>query len=92
MLLVFLSPAVIQTVHLFENHSHTICTSETDQHIHEKSLDCELDVIKKSDGFLFEQNQTTIVIDDLFSITATYNFLLPHQQLPFSLRGPPEFV
>ena len=91
-MLVFLSPAVIQTVHLFDNHTHKVCTSKTDHHIHEKTFDCELDVIKKSDGFLFEQNQTNIVIDDLFSITGTYNFLLPHQQLPFSLRGPPEFV
>lgn len=92
MLLVFLSPAVIQTVHLFENHSHTICISKTDQHIHEKSLNCELDVIKKADGFLFEQTKNIIVIDGLFSITETYNFLLPHQQLPFSLRGPPVLV
>jgi len=91
-LLVFLSPAVIQTIHLFENHSHTICTSKTDQHIHDKSLNCELDVIKKSDGFLFEQIQTIIVIEGLSSFTKTYNFLLAHQQLPFSLRGPPEFV
>jgi len=91
-LLVFLSPAVIQTIHLFENHSHTICTSKTDQHIHDKSLNCELDVIKKSDGFLFEQIQTIKVIEGLSSFTKTYNFLLAHQQLPFSLRGPPEFV
>jgi len=91
-LLVFLSPAVIQTIHLFENHSHTICTSKTDQHIHDKSLNCELDVIKKSDGFLFEQIQTIMVIEGLSSFTKTYNFLLAHQQLPFSLRGPPEFV
>jgi hypothetical protein len=83
---------VIQTIHLFENHSHTICTSKTDQHIHDKSLNCELDVIKKSDGFLFEQIQTIIVIEGLSSFTKTYNFLLAHQQLPFSLRGPPEFV
>lgn len=91
-MLVFLSPAVIQTIHLFENHSHTICTSKTDQHIHDKSLNCELDVIKKSDGFLFEQIQTIMVIEGLSSFTKTYNFLLAHQQLPFSLRGPPEFV
>jgi len=91
-LLVFLSPAVIQTIHLFENHSHTICTSKTDQHIHDKSLNYELDVIKKSDGFLFEQIQTIKVIEGLSSFTKTYNFLLAHQQLPFSLRGPPEFV
>ena len=91
-MLVFLSPAVIQTIHLFENHSHTICTSKTDQHIHDKSLNCELDVIKKSDGFLFEQIQTIKVIEGLSSFTKTDNFLLAHQQLPFSLRGPPEFV
>ncbi|MDG1245667.1 MAG: hypothetical protein P8N74_04130 [Polaribacter sp.] len=83
---------MIQTIHLFENHSHTICTSKTDQHIHDKSLNCELDVINKSDGFLFEQIQTIIVIEGLSSFTKTYNFLLAHQQLPFSLRGPPEFV
>ena len=77
---------------MFENHSHTVCTSKTDQHIHEKSLNCELDVIKKADGFLFEQTKNIIVIDGLFSITETYNFLLPHQQLPYSLRGPPVLV
>ena len=77
---------------MFENHSHTVCTSKTDQHIHEKSLKCELDVIKKSDGYLFEQTKTITVIDGLFSITETYNFLLPHQQLPYSVRGPAVLV
>jgi len=51
-----------------------------------------LDVLKKSDGYLCEQIQTIKVIEGLSSFTETYNFLLPHQQLAFSLRGPPEFV
>ena len=71
---IFLLPSVIQTIHAFENHSHSVCTSKTDQHIHEKNFDCKLDVIKKSDGFLFGQTQTIIVIEAIFSITAPYNF------------------
>ncbi|WCC43481.1 hypothetical protein PJJ26_06620 [Tenacibaculum finnmarkense] len=42
-LLLLLLPSVIQFVHTFENHKHTICTSIDEHHFHEQELDCSLD-------------------------------------------------
>ena len=33
-------PSIIQVVHAYENHEHTVCKSINDQHIHEKEVDC----------------------------------------------------
>lgn len=35
-----LLPTIVLTVHLFENHEHTICTSINEHHFHEQELDC----------------------------------------------------
>jgi hypothetical protein len=35
-------PSVIQLVHIFENHEHTICVSKDVKHIHAKELDCDI--------------------------------------------------
>lgn len=40
-LLVLSIPSLIQIVHLFEDHEHFVCTSDTEQHYHENiDLDC----------------------------------------------------
>lgn len=88
----FLSPSIIQTVHAFHNHEHTVCTSKTEKHIHQKDYDCKLDVIKKTDVYLTTYSLNFTVIENKFSITLPYNFLTKHQQLPFSPRGPPVFA
>ena len=37
-----LLPTVVFTIHLFENHKHTVCSSTDKHHFHEQDLDCSL--------------------------------------------------
>lgn len=37
-----LLPTVVLTIHLFENHEHTVCSSTNEHHFHEQDLDCSL--------------------------------------------------
>ncbi|PQJ23216.1 hypothetical protein [Tenacibaculum sp. SG-28] len=40
-LLVLFIPATIQTLHAFENHSHSVCMEDSEeQHFHEQEVDC----------------------------------------------------
>ena len=33
---------MMQLVHVFENHEHTVCTSKEVKHIHAQELDCDI--------------------------------------------------
>lgn len=72
------------------NHEHTVCSSKIENHVHEKDLDCSLHLLKQSDvslaNYSFKIIQITIN-KDINSLK--YNYLKNHQQLSFSLRGPP---
>ena len=90
-ILLFL-PASIQLVHSFEVHEEIFCTSEVENHFHQKDLKCELchlqaksNALLPKEFLLFSSNETTI------NNNKNYQFLLNHQQLSFSLRGPPYF-
>ncbi|KAF9657620.1 MULTISPECIES: hypothetical protein [Tenacibaculum] len=39
-IIVLLIPSVIQLVHAFEKHEHTICISKNDKHFHKGEIDC----------------------------------------------------
>ena len=90
---VFLTPSVIQTLHAFENHSHSVCTSKIEQHICDNDADCKLDVINKTSALLIP-NILNFHIIEIFSpiIISPYNFLFLHQSLSYQLRGPPVFL
>ncbi|WP_408023978.1 hypothetical protein [Tenacibaculum sediminilitoris] len=40
--LVLLLPTVVLTIHLFQNHEHTFCSSTNEHHFHAQELDCSL--------------------------------------------------
>ena len=56
MLLIFLLPLAINSLHDLMNHEHAVCNSKTVKHIHEKDVDCELHLLKQSTSFLAENN------------------------------------
>ena len=86
-------PTVIRILHEFENHNHAVCVSKIEQHTHENDVDCKLDVLKKTDGFTNVNNNFTIILEQNDTrIITQYNFLLNHQPLSLSLRGPPTLV
>lgn len=90
LLVVFFIPITILAFHSLTDHHHQICFSKTQQHIHDKDVDCTLHLLKQGNSNLesidyqiFESIQITS-IDNL-----QHSFLKNHQQLSFSLRGPP---
>ena len=83
-------PSVIQLVHVYENHEHTICTSKEVKHIHAQGLDCNICFYSSTKAHLTDNLLTqTIVIKKIVTIVKPYNFLKNHHKLSFSLRGPP---
>ena len=91
LLIIFLLPIVILGLHSFEKHEHNICCSDNVEHFCNKDFDCsDLHVLKISEPYLaninyqFFQNEEKNSIDNL-----KHSFLKSHQQLSFSLRGPP---
>ena len=90
-ILLFL-PASIQLVHSFEVHEKIFCTSEVENHFHQKDLKCELCHLQaKSNALLPKEFLFLSTIESTVNINKNYQFLLNHQQLSFSLIGPPYF-
>lgn len=86
-------PIAILGLHSLTNHKHQICISKDQNHVHEKDLDCSLHLFKQSNTYiesfdyqLFENNEISK------TDTEKYSFLINHQQLSFSLRGPPHSI
>ena len=93
LLVVFFLPITVLAFHSITNHKHEICSSKTEQHIHDKDLDCTLHLYKQSNSFLVSyEYQFFNKVDVLSAKTLKNNFLKNHQQLSFLLRGPPLHV
>lgn len=90
LLVIFFLPISILALHSLTNHNHEICFSKTEQHIHDKDLECTLHIYHQSYAVLFDSYQSsTHKVDADAQLKLTQNFLKSHQQLSFSLRGPP---
>ncbi len=90
LLVVFFIPITVLAFHSLTNHKHEICFSKTEQHIHDKDLDCNLHIYKQSHSFLADFTYQFSITNDINSVKNLKNsFLKNHQQLSFSLRGPP---
>ncbi len=93
LLVVFMIPMVLLGLHSFADHEHTVCHSKTEQHIHQKDVDCQLHLLQHK-TFHFDNLEFQLSnhcnIDTQTSLTV--HFLKQHQQLSFSLRGPPLYV
>ncbi|MGB0880021.1 MAG: hypothetical protein ACPGTO_05595 [Polaribacter sp.] len=35
------TPTLVEVIHDLENHEHTVCMSDSEHHLHKKSLDCK---------------------------------------------------
>lgn len=83
-------PVFVLSAHAFSNHKHIVCNSKVENHVHQNDLDCNLHLIKVQNGFLPDKNNDLpIKVVLRLALFSTYNFLINHQQLSFSLRGPP---
>lgn len=90
--MVLIAPAVVKLGHAFENHKHEICVDNSSAHLHTLDLDCEFYKFNISNPLLIPNFQYEISFIDSYSTIKNfglYNFKYNHQQLYFSLRGPP---
>lgn len=77
-------------MHALENHTHPVCHSKIENHVHEKVVDCDFHFFKINYGYLTNNTYTSIVsVKETALIVGPYNFLLNHQPLSYRLRGPP---
>lgn len=90
-----LIPSIVKVGHVFEDHKHDFCTDNLSQtHLHTLDLECEFYKFKVNTKYHTVLNNFRIVIEENHSKinNSFYYFLSNHQQLPFSLRGPPCLV
>ncbi|PIB32607.1 hypothetical protein BFP78_09030 [Gaetbulibacter sp. 5U11] len=94
LLLAVMLPSAVKFTHVFENHKHEVCLDNITSHMHKTDVECEFYKFKLNTQFYPFFEITLIDIEDNFlKITNTlYNFNYNHQQLSFSLRGPPFLV
>ena len=80
----------MQVLHALENHTHPVCTSKIENHVHEKVLDCDFHYFKVNQGYLTNNTYQSIVpFIKTAIIDVPYYFLPEYQPLPYQLRGPP---
>ena len=89
-----LFPSALDVAHLFSGHQHIYCDEYADAHFHQNDLDCELFDFQKSPFPTLSLFSHTFFNPEISSALKTreYLFLDQHDELSFSLRGPPETV
>jgi|TARA_R100000789_G_C2989329_1_gene145678 hypothetical protein len=92
-MVIFLLPLAANSLHDFLNHEHAVCASKIENHVHEKDIDCSLHLLKQNTLYLATNSYNLQQITIIKTNNSTpYNFLKNHQQLSFSLRGPPFYI
>lgn len=84
-------PLVAGTLHALGDHKHEICFSKNEHHFHQKDYDCPFYSIKNNNPLLtYTSYDLTKESHHSESKGIVKYFLTSHQQLSFSLRGPPQ--
>lgn len=88
---VLLIPSVVQIVHAFEEHEHTICTSKYDQHFHEDDVDClEMHYQLKVFNHDFNSDYDLVSLDNFKSrFNLQPQFISVSHVVKILPRGPP---
>lgn len=91
MLVAFLLPTVVQFLHTFKHHEHTVYISKKEPFLYKANkLDCAICNFTLSificNNFYYNLKLSKIV-NEIF--TNYYNFLSVFKKLHFSLRAPP---
>jgi hypothetical protein len=87
-------PLSIQILHALENHDHVICTSLTEQHLHQENADCD-DLHKQLSIFTLEFTSHLDVIPSHFYGTTFIDKPQITTKVYYSKRtsrGPPNFI
>jgi len=87
-------PASMQMLHALENHDHVICTSVSEQHLHQENADCD-DLHKQLTVFSVKITSHLDVIPSHFYSTTFINKAQRPEKVYYSKktsRGPPIFI
>ena len=83
-------PTMVLFLHSFCSHHHPSCDSKFESHIHQKEIECKLHLLYYNTFFFSDSIYNFINYTKITSVESLINnFLKNHQQLSFSLRGPP---
>jgi hypothetical protein len=87
-------PSIMKLSHAIHGHQSQKCSEDISLHIHKAEFDCEFQKFKLS-----KQLYTELSHFEVLEFTAIrtnpsepYSFLISYEQLPFSLRGPPDTI
>ncbi|NVJ88854.1 MAG: hypothetical protein HWD82_05385 [Flavobacteriaceae bacterium] len=93
LLVIFFIPIIALALHSLSNHKHEICHAKTESHIHSNDFDCDILLLKQGNSYIEVYNYQVFEISKISNIVSIKNsFLKNHQQLSFSLRGPPQNI
>ncbi len=96
LVITLLVPTAVKFAHILSHHDHTheVCLGKKSAHLHKVDVDCEFYKFQLNNHFLLtvEYDYNIYTPSNLKALSLTYKFLNNHQQLSFSLRGPPSLV
>jgi hypothetical protein len=93
-LLLLFVPTAIESIHAFEIHEHSGCTSKTEKHIHEQTIDCSafhLQLSPLTYAFVYTK---TVILKEFYTskfINDKPTFTIVYKSKK-SVRGPPCFI
>lgn len=92
--IILLFPIGLQFAHALENHEHIVCSSTTDQHIHNQTIDCSVNHLQLDNSTLFYVLNYDVIVPSisidlpLYYANENHNIHLYYT----STRGPPFIV
>lgn len=84
-------PSSVEFAHIFVGHEHEVCANDSDTHLHEKNVDCELFSFQKVRFSYPDLFNYTLVSPEITTLDpeAPYLFLNTIEIHAFKQRGPP---
>ena len=94
LVIALITPTLAKLGHIFESHTHEVCTIGQQSHLHTLDIDCEFYKFKTSKNFTFTVISYNLLLikNNHIHFHSQYEFITEYQHLPFALRGPPQLV
>ena len=86
-----LMPGALVSAHIFADHQHVYCDHHSEEHLHQKVVDCDIFNLQQH-GFLgvdLLQFEPFVPEEQFSPVNSEYHFLIGHFSASTSLRGPP---
>jgi len=92
--LAILTPFATKILHEFSDHQHEVCVSNSAEHYHKVDINCDLDKFNTFNTYFHLENydETSIYSIEKVEVFSYYRHITSHQQLSYSLRGPPSVL